>query len=282
MPIHDRYARITPYELTFASPDEANAVLDRLTTADGMPDSDFNAFIGSDTTNDAIRELAGESVGPAESAHAAALLFHAVHFRAGACFLALLSTEEARQLVSPEVEGVQESESQRFGAEGLLPASGYLQLPRHLFWVAPEAIEGGAGIPESLDGMFWIADDQSVQLLVALGVRDARAGISVIPLPAIPSESISELLVGSIRPDGNDFSSSLPGAELENLYEIRTAGELVKLFGRAMVSLLSGNGGVPRAVPNLTPSQSGDFRFEGGPEEADPGVLPSGFPFVRI
>ena len=35
-----------------------------------------------------------------------------------------------------------------------------------------------------------------------------------------------------VRPEGNDFQSSLPGAELENLYALEAGAEAVKLAMR--------------------------------------------------
>ena len=52
-----------------------------------------------------------------------------------------------------------------------------------------------------------------------------------------------------VRDSGEDFSSNLPGSELEGLYSIEAAGELVKLVGRFLWYLDSFPGRVTRGEP---------------------------------
>jgi hypothetical protein len=101
-----------------------------------------------------------------------------------------------------------------------------VQLPHHLFWVSGDA-ENPA---ESLDGFFWAAPDgESLSLLVAMGMRRDRPGLSVVPLPTLPLTSAAEWIRMKVRPEGRDFASSLPGADLDRLYALEAGAEAVKL-----------------------------------------------------
>ena len=63
-----------------------------------------------------------------------------------------------------------------------------------------------------------------------------------------------------VRPDGNDFQSSLPGAELEDLYALEAGAEAVKLAMRVFWYLDTFAASVADALP--------------GPDEGD-GPQPS-------
>ena len=107
--------------------------------------------------------------------------------------------------------------------------SGYLQLPHQLIWAEP-----APGLtPEPADGFFWRyvePDDAPAELhvLLVLGVREGRAGFSVVPATGVlDTEDHWADLEG--RDDGEDFENTLPGGEMDELYSIETAAELLKL-----------------------------------------------------
>ena len=70
-----------------------------------------------------------------------------------------------------------------------------------------------------------------------------------------------------MREEGEDFRSDMPGAELEGLYEIRAAGELLKLLARAF-RLAD-----PDAEPETAPAD---------PDGEATGPVPTRLPFRRI
>ena len=108
-------------------------------------------------------------------------------------------------------------------------ASGYLQLPRNLIWAEP-----APGLtPEPVDGFFWRrveADDAPTHLhvLLVLGVRPDRAGFSVVPATGV-LDDVDHWAEVDARPDGDDFETTLPGGELDELYSVETAAEVLKL-----------------------------------------------------
>ena len=108
-------------------------------------------------------------------------------------------------------------------------SSGYLQLPRNLIWAEPAPDL----TPEPVDGFFWRyvePDDAPARLhvLLVLGVRPDRAGFSVVPATGVldDEEHWAEI---DARPEGTDFETTLPGGELDELYSVETAAEVLKL-----------------------------------------------------
>ena len=71
------------------------------------------------------------------------------------------------------------------------------------------------------------------------------------------------------RGDGSDFSSTMPGAELDGLYAFATAGEALKLLARFFAHAAA----VPAA---LRPGPPGEG------EPAADGPEPSSLPYVRV
>jgi hypothetical protein len=76
-----------------------------------------------------------------------------------------------------------------------------------------------------------------------------------------------------VRPEGVDFSTDLPGAELEGLYAIEAGGEAVKLAMRIFwyLDVFPGRVG-DESRASVDPSEDGD---------AD-GPPPSGLPYRRV
>jgi hypothetical protein len=239
MPIHDSYARITPYELLLPEEGFADKRFPLIEEEAEKRKADISVperFALLSEAGAVLREIRGEEDDPQLIHQYGILLFHAFHFwRGGQPFLQL-ETGVVRYLV--EV-GPKSGE----WVPSLPGPAGYVQLPQHLFWApggedtAPEgedaAPEGEDATPESLDGFFWSAvDGEMLSLLVVMGIRKDRPGLSVIPLPALPLSAAGEWAAMKVRPEGKDFQSSLPGAELENLYALEAGAEAMKLAMR--------------------------------------------------
>ncbi len=158
--------------------------------------------------------------------HHGRLLFHAFHFWRGRGDRVELDEEEMRWLID---------EVTRVGDWRLRPPGpvGYLRLPRNLIWTAP-----GPGLtPEPADGFFWYYVDSGeeparLHVLLVLGVRPDRPGFSVVSATgALDREAHWAEATG--RDEGTDFETDLPGGELDRLYSIETAAELLKLASRS-------------------------------------------------
>ncbi|MGW8268791.1 MAG: hypothetical protein ACWGSQ_20665, partial [Longimicrobiales bacterium] len=161
----------------------------------------------------------------------------------------------------------------------------------HLVW-APSATEEQ---PESLDGIFWAAPDgENVTLLIVMGIRRDRPGLAVVPLPTLPLGAAAHWASMTARPEGEDFSSSLPGAELEGLYAIQAGGEAVKLAMRVFWYLDVFPGRVAAGVVHEEAPQpaegeggsQGEIRAREPGVGTDPGVAsgprPSRLPYRRV
>jgi hypothetical protein len=225
MPLHDGYARITPYELLLPSDDFPQrrfpAIEEEAEQRGGdLGDPESFALLGE--VGMSLRTIRGEEEDPALIQQHGALFFHAFHFWREGRPLFLARTGVVRFLT--------ETGPPRDRWEPRLPAkAGYVQLPQHLVWGPREGDE----IPESVDGLFWAApDEENVSLLVAMGVRKDRPGISVVPLPLLPLGAAAHWASTKVREEGKDFAADLPGAELENLYALRTGAEAVGLAMR--------------------------------------------------
>lgn len=273
MAIHDAYARRTPYELLL--PDEAFAeerfrAIGQEAEERGTDPRDPERFVMLMAVGETLRELRGPDEDPARIRQHGALLFHAYHFREAGEPLWLLSTTAARYAVEAAGTG----DAGDLTGSGP-PAAGYLQLPQHLFWVRKnEAVDGkdgaseaGDGSPESLDGLFWTRSGDHLVVLAASGLRKDRPGFSVLSLPPAPLADAESWMGESMRGAGDDFDSTIPGSELETLYEIRTPGEVLKLLARAF--WLTSFGAV---VPVEPAKAAGDAA----------GPIPSELPYRRI
>ena len=261
MPIHDSYARTTPYELLLPTEGFAEEWFPKIREeAEGRGGSLALAesFVLLAEAALALREIRGEEDAPELIQQHGALLFHAFHFHEGGEPLYLIETAVVRFLVE---NGPEEGEW-----EPKLPGkAGYLQLPQHLFWTAGE--DGDA--PESLDGIFWSAPDgESVTLLVVMGIRKDRSGLAVVPLPNLPLSAAAPWASMAVRPDGDDFQSSLPGAEMEGLYSLASGAEALKLAMRVLWYLDVFPG-------RVTAGQGPESEAEGDP-------APSQLPYRRV
>ncbi len=86
-------------------------------------------------------------------------------------------------------------------------------------------------------------------MLLALGVRAGRPGLSVIPASvafARPADWLHE----AARTEGADFANVLPGGELRGLHAVVSAAEVLKLAARVFW-LMSAGPGEPAVVRAL-------------------------------
>lgn len=236
----------------------------------GVSLDDPNAFLTLGTVDAFVRDVAGDDADPTALHRYGPLAFHLTRFEAAGTPLYLMSTHVARYLT----EGVPDGEPRPPSA------AGYLQLPQHLFWT--RAAEES---PESVDGVFWSLTDAGVlHALLATGIRPDRPGMGVVPLPAAPLDDAPTWLDLDARDEG-DFATDLPGAEIDHLYGIETAGELLKLLARffayldgAPSALEEGRPGPePDDDPEATAAEGDEAaEQEGAPTSQGPGVARSG------
>jgi len=254
MSLHDEYARQTPFELTFPDATEADDFFRRVAEeaeARGAQVDDLQQFLMLATVGAFVRDLRGGDGPPVAVPEYGALAFHAFHFAGAGSRVDLVSTAAARYLVGDTPT------SQASEAPG---SAGYVQLPQHLFWTSVTP----ADPPQSVDGFHWTLGAAGVlYVLLALGLRPDR-GLLVVPLPEAPWSDRGAWLTAAMREEGDDFSSSLPGADLDNLYAFESAGEVLKLLTRIFVQLDS------RPATVRPPATAG----------APP--VPSTFPFFRV
>ena len=195
MPIHDAYARVTPYELLLPEEgfaDERFPLIQEEAKERRAELTDPGRFALLSEVGAVLREIRGEEDPPQLIHQFGILLFHAFHFwKEGSPFYQM-ETGAVRYLVEAGPRGG--------GWTASLPGpAGYVQLPQHLMWVP-----GGEGVPpESIDGFFWSAPGgESLSFLIVMGIRKDRPGLSVVPLPTLPLEAAGEWAAITVRPDG--------------------------------------------------------------------------------
>lgn len=174
-----------------------------------------------------LRELL--PVEPGDEAHGivfaqvSALLFHAFRFWQHGRIVCRFDEAALRPLLLPGVEPVSAAP----------PAeAGYVQLPRNLLWAAAD--EGDT--PEPADGFFWSATSSRLDLLLILGLRAGRPGVTVVDVSLEGGYDLAQWAGTKARPDGDDFANVLPGGELQSYHALMNHAELVRLaalcFGR--------------------------------------------------
>lgn len=273
MPVHDAYPRKTPYELSFPDrewAEERFAEIEEEAEARGSDLGDPEAFVMLMSVGKALRELRGPDDAAERIQEHGAVFYHAYHMNRAGEPLYLLDARAARYLV--------ESSPEAGGWTPVTPEpAGYVQFPQHLFWTAGGPEEGER--PESLDGFFWVRHGESLVLLVAMGILPGRPGLSVMPLPPVPWAEAAEWTRTDVRPGGEDFASDMPGAELESLYQVRTAGEVLKLVARTFWHLDTSSGATARERPRRETQETQGTREGAGPAA---GPEPSALSWTRI
>jgi hypothetical protein len=223
--------RQTPFELIFESAgfdaSRFESLREQAETRDAVTIAELLAHPAG---GELLRELTPESDGPDHSERVwqvGALLFHAYRYWLHGRVLYRLSDDTVRALLT------QEREEWTFRAPA--PA-GYVQLPRNRFWA--RAAAGAAAEP--VDGFFWSAPQAAdgvsadrLDLLLGLGVRAGRPGLTVVPISLEPGSDPSHWADVQARQDGTDFDNILPGGELQGYLALTTHAEAVKLAVRA-------------------------------------------------
>jgi hypothetical protein len=239
MSFHDDYARVTPFELAFPDREAATTLMEEVRVeaeARASDPGDPGAFVMLGTVGEFLRELR-EPAAPADAVHQyAALVFHAYHFLAAGAPVFLVGTHVARYLVDEGLDGP---------APPVPAPAGYVQLPRHLFWLQTTA----DGPAEAVDGLFWTVAQGRFHALLAVGLREGRPGLSVVPLPEAPVADMGGWSRARIREDGPDFSTTLPGGEMDGLLSLVSAGEVLKLAARLFSYLARFPGAVTEGTP---------------------------------
>ena len=257
MTLHDSYARFTPYELAFPARDlldELIVGIEEEAGRRGMDSSDLNAFFTMGRVDAFVREIQGPNALPETVHQYVALVFHAVHFTRAGCPIYLLSERIARHLVEDY-----------WGGQPTPPEpSGYVQLPQHLFWMS----SAGSDAPESIDGIFCVLSKRGMlHSLLITGLRPDRPGFATVPVQEAPVSEASSWVDAVVRDGTDDFSSQLPGGELDQLHSVETSGEVLKLLARFFAYISA----VPDAIDTHHPSTN---------ERVEP--TPSALPFFRV
>ncbi|MDE0358449.1 MAG: hypothetical protein OXN92_12070 [Gammaproteobacteria bacterium] len=233
MRIHDRYARVTPYEMALpgrAFAEERFELIREEADGRGVDIWDPGAFSMLEQSRRAIADIRVEDDNPVLFVQYGVILFHAFHFWSAGEHLYLLGNEAAHQVTRAGLPSGPDDWA--FAAPS---RAGYVQLPHYLFWARPEA----GGPAEAIDGFFWVLTPaHRLHLMVASGMRADRPGLGVMPVPEIPGEEASRWAAANVRERGDDFGSTLPGGE--DLCSIETLGEVVKLAGRLFWQLEQG------------------------------------------
>jgi hypothetical protein len=264
--LHDAYARRTPYELVFPDArvigDLSVAVAEEAGDR-GLDDTDLDPFMRLEAVGGVLQSLRPEDAPPETLLPFIALIYHSLHFFRAGSPMWLVDTATVRRLVgTPSGGGV--------GATPSPPArAGYLQVPQHMVWI----VNGEGDRPESLDGFFWTTSEAGrLHVLSISGVLPDRPGFGASPLPPAPLADATSWLDAPGRPGGDDFRSSLPGADLDELVEVRTAGEVLKILARFFAH-------VAGEVGPASPVGQVDMAHGMGP---GPAPRPSVLPHVRV
>lgn len=221
-------SRVTPWDVVFGG-GAFDARLDELEAqAPARSATTPTELFMLPAAGELLRELLPESTADAHRevvAQISALMFHGFRFRLHGRRVVRVDEAAIRRLVDdrPHVG------EWAFRAPG--PA-GYLQLPRNLFW-ARVAEDAPA---EPADGFFWSAPEPEegvrgarLDLLVCLGVRPDRPGLSLVEVGVESGGPLQHWADVQARHDGSDFANLLPGGELQNYYALATQAEVLKL-----------------------------------------------------
>jgi hypothetical protein len=255
MPVHDAYARMTPYELSFPSVQWAREAFEGVreeSEARGVDRSDPALFILLGSVGRMLQELRPEAEDPERIHPLGALLFHAFHFWEAGERVFLVTTPVVRQVI--------DSGPPSLWSGSLPAAAGYVQLPQHLIWMEGDEQPR----PESVDGYFWTAPPggSEIHVLLATGLHGDRPGFSVVPLPPATLDRAEEWADRPGREGGADFASRMPGAELERLYRVRTPGEVLKLASRIFSFMASHTGPVHPPEPKARAPRPSGLRYQ--------------------
>ncbi len=237
MPIHDAYARRTPYELLLPTPDFLDrgfAGVEAEADERGVDPANPAAFTMLGAVQGMLAELRPADAAAVAAHDLASVLYFAYRmWKAGPAVCLVRAATLRRWLAAEEIDGPSAARD----LDALAGRAGYVQLPQHLLWM--EGDEGSAEASddgrESVDGLFWAADDGGIlHLALATGLWRDRPGYTVVHVPPQPLAAMVGWASGPVRDDGDDYDVSLPGAEMSGLLGIRTPAEVYKLAALAL------------------------------------------------
>ena len=283
MAVHDAYARRTPYELLLPDPDFADRSFPAIgeeAAERGVDAENPAAFVMLGAVQATLAELREEDAAP-ESAHDhGGVLFFAYHLWRTGGAVTLVRRGTLRGLASGGA-GQAHVVRKSLWTRALGGSTGYIQLPQHLVWIE----EADGGPPESVDGFFWFGDARgALHLALVAGMRSDRPGYIVVPVPPQPLDTLSDWATGPAREGGDDFETSLPGAELDGLLGIRTPAEVFKLAALLLGRLaLEQPTASRRSDAGAGPPGEGPVSPGDGPARSPAaGPTPSALPFATL
>jgi len=222
---------MTPFELIFENVGfDTDRFTQLRTEADTHGATTIGELLALPTGGALIRELTPDAEGVERTElvwQVGALLFHAFRYWLHGRVVYRFSEEAVHALLA------QQRDEWKFRAPA---AAGYIQLPRNLFWGRP-ADDAAA---EPVDGFFWSAPraeegarGERLDVLLSLGVRVGRPGLTVVPIALEPGSDVAQWADVQTRADGSDFDNVLPGGELQGYRALTTHAEALKLAVRA-------------------------------------------------
>ena len=224
MATRDDSVRLSPYELLFPEagfPDERFPAIEEEAEERGVDTGNPAAFVMLGSVQGIMADLREDDADPqAAHDHGGVLFFAYRMWRAGPSVTPVHADTLRELLSSPPADP---STADDDWTAALAEQAGYIRLPRHLLWLEEDP-------PESVDGVFWAADRTGViNLALVTGVRPDRPGYGIVPVPPQPLATLPGWAAGPAREGGGDFTTALPGAELDGLFGLRTPAEVFKL-----------------------------------------------------
>lgn len=249
--------RITPYEVVFGeerfAAEEFPALAEE-SVRRNLSTWRYDQFTSLGRVGTLLEQMLPDDAEPAAVDQYVRVLYHGYHFWSAGCPFYAFESSVLRSLIEvpPDL---------REWRPRVPEPSLYLELPRQLFWAAVTE----AGPPEPVEGMFVAREanppSREAEILVILGLRSDRAGLSVAGLH-LDLERACEL----DEPAG--FRSDIPGAEQAGLYSLGRHSEAVTLALRTLWYIDTypascrgvGGGGERRAVGRGAATALNHFR----------------------
>lgn len=218
--------RVTPYDMVFGTgpfePERFPAIAGEA-EGRGFDLLDPERFVMLGETGVLIRLVLGDEDAGGAVSQLGALLYHAFHFWQAGKPVFEITEADARALIAATPDA-----AARYAPR---EPAGYVQLPRNLFWSRIDP----AAPAESVDGFFWVWREfqapkpARLQLLLVLGLRADRAGLSLIDIAEDVPAKPGAWAETQARVDGEDFANVLPGGDIQRLHAITTPLEALKL-----------------------------------------------------
>lgn len=214
--------RLHPYQLVFGAAEFEDTVFPAIrqeAEARGVDVDDHERLLLLEGVGELMRSLLPPDAGRPAFGQFSAIVKHAFHFWLAERPTFALSETDLRALLS---DGA--------ASAGVPPArAGYVQLPRNLLFARVDEDSHA----EAVDGFFFVANDDTLSVLLVLGLLPNRPGFTVIEVAAPAAEFV---VAGPARESGRDFENVLPGGE-GRLFAVTNALEVGKLVMRVFSRL---------------------------------------------